>query len=127
MRRVDRRGADVGRVEAIRGARKCRDLSGEWGVGSVEWGVKPDSPLPTPHSPLVLRLPPPLLIVSCRLTPTLRKQYTNTRYPMIVLRFEDGHEIRVPRGVGKSFEAFAGETIKIVAIWDPTSEERELV
>ena len=57
----------------------------------------------------------------------LRKQYTNTRYPMIVLRFEDGHEIRVPRGVGKSFEAFAGETIKIVAIWDPTSEERELV
>ena len=46
---------------------------------------------------------------------------------MIVLRFEDGHEIRIPRGLGKSFEAFPGETIKVVAIWDPTSEERELV
>lgn len=57
----------------------------------------------------------------------LRRSYTNERYPTAVLRFEDGHEIRVSKGEGKSFDAYAGETIKVVAIWDPTSDEREVV
>ena len=57
----------------------------------------------------------------------LRRRYVNDRYPTVVLRFEDGHEIRVRKGEGKTFDAFAGETIKVVAIWDPTSAEREVV
>jgi hypothetical protein len=57
----------------------------------------------------------------------LRKQYENTEYPNIVLRFEDGHEIIVPKGSTKSFDAWAGERIKILAVWDPTSGEREKV
>ena len=57
----------------------------------------------------------------------LRKQYANNDHPMVVLRFEDGHEIQVKRGVGKTFDCYAGETIKILAIYDPTSSERELV
>jgi hypothetical protein len=51
----------------------------------------------------------------------------NERYPHVVLRFEDGHEIHVPQGVGKSFDAWAGETVKILVLWDETSGERELV
>ena len=51
----------------------------------------------------------------------------NSDYPTVVLRFEDGHEIRVPQGTGKSFEGYDGERIKILAIYDPTSTERVLV
>lgn len=57
----------------------------------------------------------------------LRKQYTNKDYPHIVLRFEDGHEIHIPKGNAKSFDAYAGERIKILAMYDPTSKEREKV
>jgi hypothetical protein len=57
----------------------------------------------------------------------LRRRYVNEKYPTVVLRFEDGHEIRIAQGEGKSFDAFAGETIKIVAIWDPTSTERDVI
>ena len=57
----------------------------------------------------------------------IRKQYTNAQYPLIVLRFEDGHEIKVAKGAKKSFDAWAGERIKILAIWDHTSGEREKV
>lgn len=57
----------------------------------------------------------------------LRKQYLNTEFPLIVLRFEDGHEISVPKGVSKAFDAWEGERIKILAIWDHTSGEREKV
>ena len=57
----------------------------------------------------------------------IRKQYENTDYPTVVLRFEDGHEIRIQKGAGKSFDAWPGETIKVLAIWDSTSGERELV
>ena len=57
----------------------------------------------------------------------LRKQYANDEHPLVVLRFEDGHEIKVKKGVGKTFDAYAGETIKVLAIYDPTSGERELV
>jgi hypothetical protein len=57
----------------------------------------------------------------------LRRRYTNLDWPLVVLRFEDGHEIVVPRGVGKTFDAWSGETIRIVVEWDPTSGERELI
>lgn len=57
----------------------------------------------------------------------LRKQYRNANHPMVVLRFEDGHEIQVKQGSGKTFDCYAGETIKVLAIYDPTSKERELV
>jgi hypothetical protein len=56
-----------------------------------------------------------------------RKQYTNADHPLVILRFEDGHEIRVEKGAGKSFDAYSGETIKVLAVYDPTSGERELV
>jgi hypothetical protein len=55
----------------------------------------------------------------------LRRRYVNEKYPVVVLRFEDGHEIRLRRGEGKTFDAYAGETIKIVVEWDPTARERE--
>lgn len=57
----------------------------------------------------------------------LRKQYTNSEYPTVVLRFDDGHEIRIPKGSGKTFDAWERETIKVIAVYDPTSGERELV
>ena len=56
-----------------------------------------------------------------------RRRYVNTDYPLVVLRFEDGHEIRVERGTGKSFEGYEGERIRILAIYDPTSTERVLI
>ncbi|MFL5583062.1 MAG: hypothetical protein ACJ8AO_22060 [Gemmatimonadaceae bacterium] len=58
----------------------------------------------------------------------LRKQYANTRFPTVVLRFEDGHEIRVRKGAGKAFDCFPGERVRVIALYDPSSEEgRELV
>ena len=57
----------------------------------------------------------------------LRKAYINRDHPVVLLRFEDGHEIRVPRGKVKTFDAYAGEVIKVVAVYDPTSSERDLL
>jgi len=57
----------------------------------------------------------------------LRKQYVNTDYPNVVLRFEDGHEIVVKRGIGKSFDVYALESVKLLAVFDPDARERELV
>ena len=57
----------------------------------------------------------------------MRKQYRNTDYPLIIMRFEDGHEIKVYKGTGKEFDAYPGETIKLLAMYDPTSHDRELV
>ncbi|HEU4566179.1 MAG TPA: hypothetical protein VFS05_16070 [Gemmatimonadaceae bacterium] len=57
----------------------------------------------------------------------MRKKYVNADYPLVMLRFEDGHEIKVYKGSGKEFDAYAGERIKIMAAYDPTSNERELV
>ncbi len=57
----------------------------------------------------------------------LRKRYVNAIRTLVILRFEDGHEIRVKPGTGKSFDVWAGESIAIVALWDPTSNERELL
>lgn len=57
----------------------------------------------------------------------VRKQYVNTDYPLVLLRFEDGHEIKVYKGTGKEFDAYPGETVRVLAMYDPTSSERELV
>ena len=57
----------------------------------------------------------------------VRKQYTNESYPLALLRFEDGHEIKVYKGTGKEFDCYPGESIKIMALYDPTSNDRELV
>ena len=57
----------------------------------------------------------------------IRKTYTNNDYPLIIMRFEDGHEIKVYKGTGKEFDAYPGETIKLLAMYDPTSHDRELV
>lgn len=57
----------------------------------------------------------------------LRKQYNNAQYPNVILRFEDGHEIEILQGKTKSFDAWRGERIKILAMYDPTSKEREKV
>ncbi len=57
----------------------------------------------------------------------LRRRYVNAEHPMVLLRFEDGHEIRVAKGQGKEFDAYEGETIKVIAIYDPTSSERDVL
>ena len=57
----------------------------------------------------------------------LRRRYTNAKYPLVMLRFEDGHEIQLKRGESKSFDAYAGEQIKVVVLWDPSVNEREVV
>ena len=57
----------------------------------------------------------------------IRKQYVNNDYPLVLLRFEDGHEIKVYKGTGKEFDAYPGETVKVLAMYDPTSNDRELV
>jgi len=57
----------------------------------------------------------------------LRRRYLNAKYPLVVLRFEDGHEIQLRRGDGKSFDAYAGETIKVVVVWDASAGDREVI
>ena len=57
----------------------------------------------------------------------LRKKYVNSEYPNVVLKFEDGHEIVLKRGVGKTFDCYAGENIKLLAVFDPDSPKRDLV
>ncbi len=57
----------------------------------------------------------------------LRKAYVNSAHPIVLLRFEDGHEIRIPRGRVKTFDAYGGEVIKVIALYDPTSRERDLL
>jgi hypothetical protein len=57
----------------------------------------------------------------------IRRRFTNDRYPEVMLRFEDGHEIRLKKGETKDFDAYAGETIKVVVLWDPSAAERETV
>ncbi len=57
----------------------------------------------------------------------LRKQYSNTAYPLVVLRFEDGHEIKIYQGKGKVFDAWAGERVKIMAVHDIDAKEWDLL
>ena len=57
----------------------------------------------------------------------IRRHYRNEKYPLVLLRFEDGHEIRLKKGEAKAFDAFAGETVKVVVLWDESANERETV
>jgi hypothetical protein len=57
----------------------------------------------------------------------LRRRYFNEKYPVVVLRFEDGHEIEVKKGEGKTFDVYAGETVKLVVVWDATAGDREVI
>ena len=57
----------------------------------------------------------------------LRRGYANVSYPLVVLRFEDGHEIAFKKGESKAFDAYAGERIRVVAIWDSAAGDRELI
>ncbi len=61
------------------------------------------------------------------ITRRLRRRYVNAKYPLVLLRFEDGHEISLKRGEGKSFDAYAGETIKVVVVWDAAAGDREVI
>ena len=57
----------------------------------------------------------------------VRKQFVNSSHPYIILRFEDGHEIRIRKGKGKRFDTWPGETIQLLAVHDTNSGERELL
>ena len=57
----------------------------------------------------------------------LRKSYVNDAYPVIILKFEDGHQIEVKKGEGKSFDAYAGERIRIIALHDPRHPDRDVL
>ena len=57
----------------------------------------------------------------------LRKAYVNLNHPQVILRFEDGHEIRIPQDKVKTFDAYIGEVIKVVAVFDPSGKERDLL
>ena len=57
----------------------------------------------------------------------LRKQYFNDERVTVVLRFEDGHEIRVPRGSGRQFDAWEGESIRLLLLYDPDANDREVL
>jgi hypothetical protein len=57
----------------------------------------------------------------------VRKQYVNSDYPLVLLRFEDGHEIKIYKGTGKEFDAYPRETVRVLALYDPTSSQRELI
>ena len=57
----------------------------------------------------------------------IRRRYRNEKYPLVLLRFEDGHEIKFKRGEAKSFNAYLGETVKVVVLWDASANERETV
>lgn len=57
----------------------------------------------------------------------LRKAYVNRDKALILLRFEDGHEIKVRKGTVKTFDAYAGETIKVVEVLDERGGDRELL
>ena len=57
----------------------------------------------------------------------LRKQYFNDERVTVVLRFEDGHEIRVPRGTGRRFDAWEGESIRLLLLYDPAAGDREVL
>jgi hypothetical protein len=57
----------------------------------------------------------------------LRKQYVNSAYPLVILRFEDGHEIKIYQHSGKVFDAWAGERVKVLAVHDTSSKEWDLL
>ena len=42
-------------------------------------------------------------------------------------RIEHGRPSPHKRGVGKTFDIFAGESVRVLAVYDPDARERELV
>jgi hypothetical protein len=57
----------------------------------------------------------------------IRRRYSNAKYPHVILRFEDGHEIHLRKGEGKTFDAYEGETVKVVVLWDAGAGDREVI
>ena len=57
----------------------------------------------------------------------IRRRYANEKYPLVALRFEDGHEIHLKKGEAKAFDAYVGETVKVVVLWDPAAGDREVI
>ncbi|MEX2179618.1 MAG: hypothetical protein WD801_12960 [Gemmatimonadaceae bacterium] len=57
----------------------------------------------------------------------LRRSYVNEKYPLVSLKFEDGHEIRLKQGEARTFDAYVGETIKVIVLWDPSANERDVI
>ena len=57
----------------------------------------------------------------------LRRRYANSKYPLVSLKFEDGHEIQLKKGEAKAFDAYAGEKIKVVVLWDVAAGDREVI
>lgn len=57
----------------------------------------------------------------------VRRRYANSSYPLVLLRFEDGHEIALRKGEGRAFDAYVGETVKVVAVWDAAAGDREVI
>jgi hypothetical protein len=57
----------------------------------------------------------------------LRKMYRNDEYPVVILKFEDGHQIKVAQGEAKSFDIYSGEKVKIIALHDPSHPDRDVL
>jgi hypothetical protein len=57
----------------------------------------------------------------------LRRRYSNSKYPLVSLKFEDGHEIQLKNGESKAFDAYVGEKIKVVVLWDVAAGDREVI
>jgi hypothetical protein len=57
----------------------------------------------------------------------LRKMYKNEAYPVIILKFEDGHQIKLATGEAKSFDIYSGEKVKIIALHDPRQPDRDVL
>jgi hypothetical protein len=57
----------------------------------------------------------------------IRRKYVNDAYPVIVLKFEDGHQIKIAKGEGKSFDAYPGERIRVIALHDPAHPDRDVL
>jgi hypothetical protein len=58
----------------------------------------------------------------------LRKQYLNNQYPNAVLKFEDGHEIVIKRGTGKTLRLLRRREHQAPSpSTTPDARERDLV
>ncbi len=57
----------------------------------------------------------------------LRKMYRNESYPVVILKFEDGHQIKVIQNEAKSFDIYSGEKVKIIALHDPRHPDRDVL
>ncbi len=57
----------------------------------------------------------------------LRKMYRNDGYPVVILKFEDGHQIKLAQLEAKSFDIYSGETVKIIALHDPKHPDRDVL